>query len=102
MNQRLEALKVANEVRFAAADVKREIRDGRLRLADALWDERADPIVLRDLLLVQVGEGPWRVDTFLNRVEVNGFKRVGDLTERQKSVVADLTERQRSVVADAA
>jgi len=89
MSQRLEALKVANEVRFAAADVKREIRDGRLRLADALWDERADPIVLRDLLLVQVGEGPSRVDTLLNRVEINGHRRVRDLTERQRRVVAD-------------
>ena len=89
MSQRLEALKVANEVRFAAADVKREIRDGRLRLADALWDERADPIVLRDLLLVQVGKGPRRVDTFLNQVEVNGHRRVRDLTERQRRVVAD-------------
>jgi predicted DNA binding protein len=89
MSQPLDALQVANRVRFAAADVKREIRDGRLRLADALWDERADPIVLRDLLLVQVGEGPWRVDTFLNRVEVNGHRRVRDLTERQRRVVAD-------------
>jgi len=89
MTQPLEALRVANEVRFAAADVKRELRDGRLRLADALWDERADSIVLRDLLLVQVGEGPWRVDKFLDRVDVNGHRRVRDLTERQRQVVAD-------------
>jgi len=87
--QQMKALERANIVRFAAADVKREIRDGRLRLADALWDERANPIMLRDLLLVQVGEGPYRVDTFLNRVEVNGHRRIRDLTERQRRVVAD-------------
>lgn len=89
MSQRLEALKVANEVRFAAADVKREIRDGRLLLGEALFDERARPIVLRDLLLVQRQVGPMRVDRLLRRVEVNGHRRVGDLTERQRQVVAD-------------
>lgn len=89
MSQRLEALQVANRVRFAAADVKRELRDGRLLLGDALFDERAMPIVLRDLLLVQPRVGPMRVDRLLRRVEVNGHRRVRDLTERQRQVVAD-------------
>jgi hypothetical protein len=87
--QQMKALEQANRVRFAAADLKREVREGRLLLGDALWDERANPIMLRDLLLVQVGQGPWAVDTFLNRVDVNGHRRVRDLTDRQKGVVAD-------------
>ena len=87
--QQMKALKQANIVRFAAADVKREVRDGRLLLGDALWDERARSIVLRDLLLVRVGEGPYRVDKLLRRLKVNGHRRVCDLTERQRKVVAD-------------
>lgn len=89
MTQPLDALQVANRVRFAAADVKRELRDGRLLLGDALFDERAMPIVLRDLLLVQPRVGPARADRLLRRLKVNGQRRVGDLTERQKRVVAD-------------
>ena len=89
MTQPLDALRVANRVRFAAADVKRELRDGRLLLGDALFDERAMPIVLRDLLLVQPRVGPARADRLLCRLKVNGHRRVGDLTERQRRVVAD-------------
>ena len=89
MSQQLEALRVANEVRFAAADVKRAVRAGRLPLDEALWDERAGSIRLRDLLLVRAGQGPYRVDKLLHRLEVNGYRRVGDLTDRQRRVVAD-------------
>ncbi len=87
--QQMKALARANTVRFAAADVKRELRDGRLLLGDALWDDRAQSVVLRTLLMTRDRVGPVRVDRLLRRLEINGHKRVGDLTERQKGVVAD-------------
>jgi hypothetical protein len=87
--QQMKALERANVVRFAAADVKRELRDGRLLLGDALWDDRAQSIVLRTLLMTRDRVGPVRVDRLLRRLEINGHKRVSDLTERQKDVVAD-------------
>jgi hypothetical protein len=87
--QQMKALEQANTVRFAAADVKRELRDGRLLLGDALWDDRAQSVVLRTLLMTRDRVGPVRVDRLLRRLEINGYKRVGDLTERQKGVVAD-------------
>jgi hypothetical protein len=87
--QQMKALEQANVVRFAAADVKRELRDGRLLLGDALWDDRAQSIVLRTLLMTRDRVGPVRVDRLLRRLEINGHKRVSDLTERQKGVVAD-------------
>jgi len=87
--QQMKALERANVVRFAAADVKRELRDGQLLLGDALWDERAQSVVLRTLLMTRDRVGPMRVDLLLKRLEINGHKRVSDLTERQKGVVAD-------------
>jgi hypothetical protein len=87
--QQMKALERANVVRFAAADVKRELRDGRLLLGDALWDDRAQSVVLRTLLMTRDRVGPVRVDRLLKRLEINGHKRVSDLTERQKGVVAD-------------
>jgi len=87
--QQMKALEQANVVRFAAADVKRELRDGRLLLGDALWDDRAQSVVLRTLLMTRDRVGPMRVDTLLKRLEINGYKRVSALTERQKGVVAD-------------
>ena len=89
--QQMKALKQANLVRYAAADVKREMRDGRLLLGDALWDERAQSIVLRTLLMTRKRVGPVRVDRLLRRLEINGHKRIGDLTDRQRQVVANET-----------
>ena len=85
----MKALKQANLVRFAAADVKRELRDGDLTVREALWDDRATVIPLRALLLMPRGAGPYKVDRFLMRLYVNGYRRVGELTERQRWVVAN-------------
>ena len=85
----MKALKQANLVRFAAADVKRELRDGDLTVREALWDDRATVIPLRALLLMPRGAGPYKVDRFLMRLDVNGYRRVGELTERQRWVVAN-------------
>ena len=85
----MKALKRANLVRFAAADVKRELRDGDLTVREALWDDRATVIPLRALLLMPRGAGPYKVDRFLMRLDVNGYRRVGELTERQRWVVAN-------------
>lgn len=90
-NQRLEALERANVVRLAAADVKREVRDGRLLIEDAVFDDRAQSIVLRTLLMTPSRVGPVRVDRLLRRLEISGHRRIGDLTDRQRKVVADET-----------
>ena len=87
--QQMKALKQANIVRFAAADVKRELRDGRLLLGDALFDDRAQSVVLRDLLMAQRFHGPLKVDRLLDTLNVNGYRRVSEITERQKWLVAD-------------
>lgn len=89
--QQAAALNEANRVRFNAADVKREVSSGILPLRDAVFDERAQSIVLRTLLMTPSRVGPVRVDRLLRRLEINGHKRVSDLTDRQKGVVADET-----------
>jgi len=76
-------------VRFAAADVKREVSSGILPLRDAVFDERAQSVVLRDLLMSQRFQGPLKVDRLLDTLNVNGYRRVSEITERQKWLVAD-------------
>ncbi len=89
--QQMQALKRANIVRYAAADVKRDVRAGNLAISDAMFDDRAQSIVLRTLLLTPSRVGPVRVDRLLRRLQINGHKRVGDLTDRQRQVVANET-----------
>ena len=87
--QQMKALKQANVVRFAAADVKRDVACGKLELRDALFDDRAQSVVLRDLLMAQRFQGPLKVDRLLDTLNVNGYRRVSEITERQKWLVAD-------------
>jgi hypothetical protein len=87
--QQMKALERANTVRFAAADVKREVSSGILPLRDAVFDERAQSVVLRDLLMSQRFQGPLKVDRLLDTLNVNGYRRVSEITERQKWLVAD-------------
>ena len=87
--QQMKALERANLGRFAAADVKREVSSGILPLRDAVFDERAQSVVLRDLLMSQRFQGPLKVDRLLDTLNVNGYRRVSEITERQKWLVAD-------------
>ena len=87
--QQMKALERANTVRFAAADVKREVSGGIIPLRDALFDDRAQSVVLRDLLMSQRFQGPLKVDRLLDTLNVNGYRRVSEITERQKWLVAD-------------
>jgi hypothetical protein len=87
--QQMKALERANTVRLAAADVKREVSSGILPLRDAVFDERAQSVVLRDLLMSQRFQGPLKVDRLLDTLNVNGYRRVSEITERQKWLVAD-------------
>ena len=46
-------------------------------------------MVLRDLLMSQRFQGPLKVDRLLDTLNVNGYRRVSEITERQKWLVAD-------------
>jgi len=87
---RLEALTVANAVRRARAELKRDIAAGMTSAADVLLDPPA--IAARwpvgDLLISQPGWGPVRCKRFLVAEQINEAKRVGELTLRQRQLLA--------------
>lgn len=92
MTQTLEALAVANEVRFARAELKREIFRGETSVAEVL----ADPptylarMPIGELLRAQSLWGPTRSRKLLRRAEIRETRRVGELTERQRDLIARL------------
>lgn len=79
-----------NRVRLAAAEVKRDIRAGRVSLGVALWDERADCVEVHDLLIAQRYWGSHRAATLLARVPIFDARRVRDLTDRQRVRIIEL------------
>jgi hypothetical protein len=92
--QRMRALGRANEVRLARAELKRRIGEGEVRAADIIlgcpWEARTWSV--GDLLLSQRRWGSTRCRKFLFRNQINEKKPVGELTERQRKVLAEQLE----------
>lgn len=97
--QVMSALALANRARLAAADVKAEIRTGRLSVAAALEDERSGPLTLLELLTAQHRWGRDRVMRLLKAMaaaypagRLSESKRVRELTARQRRLIASWCE----------
>ncbi len=92
--QRMRALERANEVRLARADLKRRIAHSEISAADVIlacpWE--ASTWSVGDLLLSQRRWGSTRCRKFLMRNQINEKKQIGDLTERQRRLLAKQLE----------
>lgn len=84
---RLRALRRANEIRLAGTALKREVKAGRMSLASALADDRAQSLTVFDLLMAQPRWGRKRTLKVLVPNLISEGKRVRDLTDRQKRVL---------------
>jgi hypothetical protein len=92
MTQALEALELANRTRRDRAEVKRRIKRGELTVAEVLADPPAccGRMSIAELLGAQVLWGPKRCRRLLRDAQVSEIRRVGDLTERQRNLIAGL------------
>jgi hypothetical protein len=89
--QRLRALERANAVRLARAGLKRRIADGAASAAEVIlvcpWE--ASSWTVGDLLMSQRRWGSTRCRKFLARNQISEMKQIGQLTERQRRMLAD-------------
>jgi hypothetical protein len=88
--QRLRALERANRVRLARAELKRRIAEGELSAAEVILacPEEASRWTVRELLISQRRWGVTRCRKFLERNQIGELKRLGDLTHRQRQLLA--------------
>jgi len=93
MSQQLEALEIANRVRFDGMHVRQELMAGLITVEQAFDDPRAERMQVGRLLCAQRGWGPSRVHRLLNTLMVWPTRRVGDLTERQRLLIVETLER---------
>ena len=88
--QRLEALKAANRVRLARAELKRKVAAGEVSAADVVlscpWEAASMPI--SDLLRSQRRWGAARCRRLLVSLSLPENKEIGTMTERQRVVLA--------------
>lgn len=90
-SQRRQALAMANAVRLARADVKRDLRAGRVDITTVLAEPpsclRTAPIL--DVLLTIPGVGQHRAGKLLFRAQCSPTKTVGEMTDRQRRAIAE-------------
>jgi hypothetical protein len=88
--QRLRALVRANEVRLARADLKRRIATGAVSAAEVILTCPAEATSwpVGELLMSQRRWGSTRCHKFLSRNQIVETKPIGQLTQRQRRVLA--------------
>jgi hypothetical protein len=88
--QHMIALKLANEIRVARAELRRQIRAGELTAAEVVLTNPAvaQRMTVADLLDSQHGWGPRRVRQFLRTFPMSESRTVGSLVERERQMVA--------------
>jgi len=95
---RLQALERANEIRRARARLKRRIGAGQLTAAQVILEcpPEAQRWPVAGLLACQQHWGKTTCNKFLARNQISETKRIGELTERQRRVLAaELAQRSR-------
>jgi hypothetical protein len=92
LQQRLEALERANDVRLYRAEMKREIKRGEVLVQEVLAEpgERVETMKVFDLLLAMPKVGRVKANKVLARSRVSPSKTVGGLTERQRCELLSL------------
>jgi len=88
--QHMQALAQANKVRLARAELKRQVGDGELSVADVVlrcpWE--AESMAISDLLMSQHRWGRTRCRRFLGSIAMNETKTIGTMTDRQRRELA--------------
>ncbi|MDP2709796.1 MAG: integration host factor, actinobacterial type [Solirubrobacteraceae bacterium] len=95
LNQRLEALDRANDIRTRRARLKRDLKAGRRAIDPLLLDPPEFMLTARvlDTLLAVPKYGQVKVHKILTQCRISPAKTIGGLSERQRRELADRLRR---------
>jgi hypothetical protein len=90
--QRSSALKRANKIRVARAQLKKELRKGNIPLGPILAapPEHVSTAKVVDLLVALPKVGPAKAARLLNKARISQTKTVGELSPRQRIQLIEL------------
>src|SRR5881296_233570 len=94
-DQRMEALKRANDIRVRRAKLKKDLKDGRVRIQTILNNppEYVSTAKVFDILMAVPKFGRVKAARFLNQCRISQSKTVGGLSERQRAELVGLFAR---------
>jgi hypothetical protein len=95
LNQRMDALARANEIRTARAQLKRDLKAGRSSIQSLLLDppEYLETAKVFDMLLAVPKYGRVKVNKMLVTCRISPSKTIGGLSQRQRSELVSLLRR---------
>ena len=91
----MEALKRANDIRVRRAKLKKDLKDGRVRVQVILGDppDYVETAKVFDILMAVPKFGRVKAARFLNQCRISQSKTVGGLSDRQRSELIELFRR---------
>jgi|SRR5437762_10559095 len=94
-DQRMEALKRANDIRVRRAKLKKDLKDGRVRIQTILNNppEYVSTAKVFDILMAVPKFGRVKAARFLNQCRISQSKTVGGLSDRQRAELVGLFDR---------
>jgi len=95
LDQRMDALRRANDVRVRRAQLKKDLKDGKIRIQTILGDppEYVETAKVIDILMAVPKFGRVKAARFLNTCRISQSKTVGGLSDRQRAELIDLFNR---------
>jgi hypothetical protein len=86
-------LSYGNEIRVYIAQVKRDLKKGERTIASVLADPMAGSMRLKPMLVSLPRIGEKTVKFELRMLQLDGDKRIRDLTDRQRQVILDMLSK---------
>jgi hypothetical protein len=95
LTQRMAALRRANDIRTRRANLKRDLKAGRVHIHGLLLDppEYLETAKVFDLLLAVPKYGRVKVNRILTQCRISPSKTVGGLSERQRNELVSYLRR---------
>ena len=92
LDQRMEALQRANDIRVRRAQLKKDLKDGRVQIESILVDppEYVSTAKVFDMLMAVPKFGRVKAARLLNQCRISQSKTVGGLSERQRAELVNL------------
>ena len=92
LDQRMEALRRANDIRVRRAKLKKDLKDGRAQIEQILNNppEFVSTAKVFDMLMAVPKFGRVKAARFLNQCRISQSKTVGGLSERQRAELIGL------------
>jgi hypothetical protein len=95
LDQRMEALRRANEIRVRRAQLKKDLKNGSAQIEQILRNPPGyvETAKVFDMLMAVPKFGRVKAARFLNQCRISQSKTVGGLSERQRAELVGLLRR---------